>query len=1214
MSDRLEQLLAAPTSQLREKARLFVAERRRAAQLDLLYEVSRQIAGSLDEAEILQRAVTTMVKQLGFVSAGILLPVGKDELELVAHAFTEPIGAELGFRQKIGQGVAGRAAETRASYLAPDISTDPYYFNPIGRNTGSAMAFPLLREDELLGVLYVESSLAGAIGEAEAKALETLANHITTALENSRLYARARERLREMTVLQSVSRAVTSSLDPAQILLTVMDLLRTNFGYRYLSVYLLDGAVLRLAAQAGYPEGLIIHVIPVSTGVSGRAVRTRQTQFVRDVTADPAFLRAALNIRSEICVPLVKDQSVLGTLNVESDSERSLTETDVDLLTAFASQLTVAIENARLYEEIRRRAGMLEALYSTSLDIAIPHDLTELLRTIVERAARLSKAPAGGMYLCDPVRREVRQVISYNTARDYTGTVLKYGEGAAGLVAQTGQPVRIEDYRIWPGRAAVFEQGPITAVLSVPLIWQNQVTGVIHLLHSAEGARFTQADQELLTLFASQAAIAVETAHLFDETQRRLLEQTLLYECSRDLGQVSDARVAIASVAERMVRHLGATAMCYYTYDEVAGTIRIETEYWTPQATPGERQSALGEAWPLADYPRIVTALRTRSPQILRRNDPELAPAERDMLAQWDGQMVIAVPMTLRDRVPGYFEIWDSRHDHEYGEADMRLLVAFAAQAAVAVENARLFDESRRRADEQRLLFNATRDFTAGLTEEAVLRAIIRHMLEALNVVGCTVSLWEKADDRVLTLLAFDGGANAVVDTPGTAFALADYPATRHVLERAQPLIVQAGDPAADPAERALLSQYGYGIMLMLPLVSGGQVFGLVELYRGLGEPSFSEGDVELGQNLATQAAVALANARLYVETQRRAEEQRLLFDATRDFAAGLTEDAVMRAVVRHMVNGLRVAGCAVWRWEPASDSVVTLLGYDAVSDAIFDRPGTVYALMDYPATRHVLESRQPLGVRIDDLEADPAERAWLKRFGFEAMLMLPLVAGEQVFGLLELSRPPGYPPFSEEELQLAQSLAAPAAVALENARLHTEVQALAVSDSLTGLANLGAFERALQREVSRADRYKQRLSVIILDLDDFKRYNDTYGHPAGNERLKALATMLNRNVRDPDLAARYGGEEFAVLLPYTAKSGALALAERIRAAAESAAPDPRPPGAVVSGYTISLGVASFPADAQTPEALLLAADNAELAAKRAGKNRVVAAPGKGQS
>jgi diguanylate cyclase (GGDEF)-like protein len=198
---------------------------------------------------------------------------------------------------------------------------------------------------------------------------------------------------------------------------------------------------------------------------------------------------------------------------------------------------------------------------------------------------------------------------------------------------------------------------------------------------------------------------------------------------------------------------------------------------------------------------------------------------------------------------------------------------------------------------------------------------------------------------------------------------------------------------------------------------------------------------------------------------------------------------------------------------------------------------------------------------------------------------------------------------FTPADLRILVAFANTAAAAIDNARLHAEVQRLAVTDSLTGLANPRAFEHALATEAHRAGRYGHPLSLIIMDIDAFKNYNDAYGHLAGNERLKAIADVLHETVRDPDMPARYGGEEFALLLPHTGKAGAIILAERIREAAQAAAPRPAAAGEPVSGYTLSLGVATFPVDAQSPHQLMLAADNAELTAKRSGKNRVCAAP-----
>jgi len=195
-------------------------------------------------------------------------------------------------------------------------------------------------------------------------------------------------------------------------------------------------------------------------------------------------------------------------------------------------------ERKRAGEALRRRAEELAALQATVLDITVPHGLPALLQTIVERAALLLNAPGGGLYLCEPDRGEVRCVVSYNTPHDYTRTILKYGEGAAGIVAQTGEPLVIDDYRTWSGRAAVYEEEqPFTAVLSAPMIWQGQVTGVIHVLHGAESRRFTEADLELLMLFANHAAIAVENSRLYEQAQEEITERGRAEEALKEYSE-----------------------------------------------------------------------------------------------------------------------------------------------------------------------------------------------------------------------------------------------------------------------------------------------------------------------------------------------------------------------------------------------------------------------------------------------------------------------------------------------------------------------------------------------------------------------------------------------------------------------------------------------------------------------------------------------------
>jgi len=216
----------------------------------------------------------------------------------------------------------------------------------------------------------------------------------------------------------------------------------------------------------------------------------------------------------------------------------------------------------------------------------------------------------------------------------------------------------------------------------------------------------------------------------------------------------------------------------------------------------------------------------------------------------------------------------------------------------------------------------------------------------------------------------------------------------------------------------------------------------------------------------------------------------------------------------------------------------------------------------------------------------------------------IPIMSREEVRGVLLIDRKEGEPPLSEDRVGVLTTLAGQLGLAIENARLYRATLQMSITDGLTGLYNARYFYERLDDEISRAERYGHELSLFMLDIDHFKRYNDTFGHLSGDEALKHLARILRESSRDTDTVARYGGEEFCVILPETPPEKAVVLAERIRSAVEVSSFDAGS-GRNEMKLTVSIGISTMPKGLVLSEELVRMADKALYKSKDSGRNRV---------
>lgn len=517
-------------------------------------------------------------------------------------------------------------------------------------------------------------------------------------------------------------------------------------------------------------------------------------------------------------------------------------------------------------------------------------------------------------------------------------------------------------------------------------------------------------------------------------------------------------------------------------------------------------------------------------------------------------------------------------------------------------EKKRLLDQATRRVAE----LTALQEVSSALAAELDLRRVLRLVAEKTCLLTgadtASVSLVD-AQRQTRTHIASFGRT-------GEQLQGRTLPATEGlhgwVIQRNEPLLVT--DVPADPrASEIGKANYSGRSAVLAPLRIKQEVIGCLSAFDKQDSPAFTVDDERLLMIFAEQAALAIRNARLYESMQRNVARLETLQAITRRITAALALEDLLADLARaaaetieagHTWIGLLDAGEKVVR--PVASHGIDPEYLSAIRVSI---DGNVPAgqgpggIAMRTGTAHIVR----------DCLNDPSFAPWreeaaVKR-GWRTLLVAPLLFERQTLGMIAVfsDKTDAY---SDEDIRLLETLASQAAIAIKHAQLYEEVRRLAITDPLTKLRNRRFFDELLELEAQRSKRYAGNLSLIFMDLDNFKRCNDLYGHAAGDRVLEQLAETLSHVVRQSDVPCRWGGEEFAVLLPQTNKLGSMLLAERLRQAVADQPMQLDERGRECH-VTVTIGVATYPDDAVSGRALVSAADAALLLGKASGKNRV---------
>lgn len=387
------------------------------------------------------------------------------------------------------------------------------------------------------------------------------------------------------------------------------------------------------------------------------------------------------------------------------------------------------------------------------------------------------------------------------------------------------------------------------------------------------------------------------------------------------------------------------------------------------------------------------------------------------------------------------------------------------------------------------------------------------------------------------------------------------------------------------------------------PLINDGEIIGVIEAYS-CEKAAFTPHDVLLLHALGYHAAAAVAGSTLHEQTKMRLDEEKFLYKIAQVSAATIDTDTILEQCLTQVAQALDSDFALAYL---AADKTGAVLTFKSAIGLSF-RP-TDLDLSAYPDLAAMVNTIAPA---VLPTGCCPHMAGFCGDGATGPIMIMPLPVNSRILGLIFLGWRRFVNPEGLERTSFAALMAQQIALGLEKASLYNQVKAMALSDGLTGLANRRNFDMFLDTELRRATTLKRPLSLVMLDLDKFKTYNDTYGHPTGDKLLAQIGEILREATRTIDFPARYGGEEFAIILPECNAPEAADLAEKVRGiVAAEYFPDNN--GTLTARITASLGIATYdPAlGSPPPDAarFIAVADSAMYQAKQSGRNKVVSAP-----
>jgi GAF domain-containing protein len=794
---------------------------------------------------------------------------------------------------------SGRAILTRAVVQIEDMPADLQYTREVtvaGR-WRSVLAVPMFRDDAPVGAIVITRSEAGRFAAGHIELLKTFADQAVIAIENTRLLNELRESLQQQTATADVLKVISrSTFNLHTVLDTLVESAHRLCEADKAFIFYHDGETYRWGAGFGlspeykeFMQRALPQLAPGRGSLAGRVALERKTVQIQDVFEDAEFTwfeaQKFGKHRTVLGVPLMREGTFIGLLGLTRNVVRPFSQRQIEVLTTFADQAVIAIENVRLFEQVQARtrelSEALDQVKATSEVLHVvsssPADLQTALGAIAESAARLLDVSDA-----DIMRLEadgLRLIAKHGPSRQWpVGSIRQINRNwVTGRAVIDRITLHVRDLQ---GADSDFPEGATFArsyghrtTLATPLLRQGEPIGAI-LIRRMEVRPFTEKQIALLKTFADQAVIAIENARLFDEVQSRndelrlaLEQQTATSELLKVIGRSTvDLQPVFHTLAENAIRLCGADHALIFRFDgqvlQVVAAYNISAELRAFHAqnpiAPG-RDSCVGR---MALERRTIHIHDVRADPEYRYGGQEVDPY----------RTLLAVPIQRAGELLGAINI--VRHEVlPFTDKQIALMEIFADQAVIAIENTRLFDEVQAR----------TRDLSESLQQQTataeVLKTISRSAFDLQSVLNALAdsavrlceaydcAIWRPEGD-VLRPVAHKGPI--VIDSVELVRSTV---AGRSILEARTIHIADLQEEVDEfPEGSAIARRWGFRTLLLVPLMREGSAIGVIGLRRRK-KQLFTERQIALLETFADQAVIAIANARLFEDVQARTRE-----------------------------------------------------------------------------------------------------------------------------------------------------------------------------------------------------------------------------------------------------------------------------------------------------------------------------------------------------